>query len=173
MCDFIQDHKGLFCARSLSVFLSLSFTHLSTICECTDHEYGMPFGIRSTVVICTLYSTDSSNKQITSLRICIFIIAAIELLTTSLHWQWAILDGCYQFFEMMFNLFASHKLGLKETNSIPIKRTQDSGDELVFLSKNFSAFFNKIKKTISVQFLFLLSVWKSAISLFMMKLWLQ
>lgn len=168
MCDLIQDHKGLFCARSLSVFF---FLYLSlTICVCTDHEYGMPFGIRSTVVICTLYSTDSSNKQITSLRICIFIIAAIELLTTSLHWQWAILDGCYQFFEMMFNLFASHKLGLKETNSIPIKRTKDSGDEPVFLSKNFSAFFNKKKL---FQFLFLLSVWKSAISLFMMKLWLQ
>lgn len=129
------------------------FLYLSlTICVCTDHEYGMPFGIRWTVVICTLHSTDSSNKQITSLRICIFIIAAIELLTTSLHWQWAILDGCYQFFEMMFNLFASHKLGLKETNSIPIKRTKDSGDELVFLSKNFSAFFNKKKNYFSFFF---------------------
>lgn len=168
MCDFIQDHKGLFCARSLSVILSLSFTHHMCMYY---HEYGMPFGIRSTVVIWTLYSTDSSNKQITSLRICIFIIAAIELLTTSLHWQWAILDGCYQFFEMMFNLFVSHKLGLKETNSIPIKGTKDSGDELVFFSKNFST--KKKLFQCSFFFCFLLSVWKSAISLFMMKLWLQ
>lgn len=160
-------------ARVLCLFFFfLSFTHHMCM---YDHEYGMPFGIRSTVVnMYIVHSTDSSNKQITSLRICIFIIAAIELLTTSLHWgSGRFSTGVINFSKWCLTYLLRTNLDLKKPIPYPLKRTKDSGDELVFFSKNFSAFFNKTKKTISVQFLFLLSVWKSAISLFMMKLWLQ